>query len=324
MPAGNIYSRHLDSADLIADFYPRLEAATEAIWAPRVAVEIPSSRETEEYNWLGQASAMREWIGERVAEPFNKFSLSITNKKFEATTDISLDDLRRDKTGQIRTRIADMAVRTATHWNELLGTLITNGEAGTSGLAYDGQFFFDTDHNESGTSQTNDLTATEVPAANVSTTSVLTSTEAADVINQTVAYMATLTDDKGEPINQGPTSVTILCTKPGHLAGLNNAIRLNNLSTGSDNNPVRALQALGFDIQVAFAPQRITAADKLYFFFGAPGMGTTPLIRQTELDVQAQLDTSEEFSRDVHRFGVKTVRGAGYGMWAKAALVTLS
>lgn len=327
MPAGNLYTPHLDSRDIIADFYPRLEAAMETIWAPSIAVEIQSDRETEEYAWLGQVPVMRKWLGGRHEEVLNKYSLSIRNDPFEATLAISVDDLRRDKTGQLRQRVSDLAARTATHWNKLVGDQVTAGEAGTLGLAYDGQFFFDTDHNESGSNQTNDLTASEVPAANVATTSTLTSTEAADIINQTIAYMMTLTDDKGEPINQGATDVLILCTKAGHFAGLNNAINLNNLSTGTDNNPVRAIQARGFNIRVEFVPQRITAADKLYFFFGSPGMGTTPIIRQSETGVETQLigaGSEEEFKNKRHLFGVSANRGVGYGMWQKAALVTLS
>jgi phage major head subunit gpT-like protein len=324
MPAGNIYGSHLDSRDLIADFYPRLESVLETIWAPLISVEIPSDRAVEEYAWLGQVPILREWQGERTGEVLNKYSLSIRNTLYEATLPISVDDLRRDKTGILRTRVGDLATRTATHWNELLGTFITNGEAGTSGLAYDGQFFFDTDHGESGTSQTNDLTATEVPSANVNTTTTLTSTEAANIINETVAYMMSFTDDKGEPVNQGATDILILCTRPGHFAGLNNAVNLNNLSTGTDNNPVLALRARGFNIRVEYVAQRITAADKLYFFFGSPQMGGSALIRQTEVEPTVQIDMSDEFKKNVHYFGVKALRGVGYGMWARAALVTLS
>lgn len=325
MPAGNSYSI-LDSRDIIADFYPRLEAANEALWANDVSLLVASDRETEEYAWLGQVPAMRRWVGGRTLEPLNKYSITIKNFPYESTLPISVNDLRRDKTGQLRTRVAELAVRTATNWNSLLGTLVTNGEAGTSGLAYDGQYFFDTDHNESGTSQTNDLTATEVPSANVTTTSILTSTEAANIITETISHMMSLTDDKGQPINQNPTGVTILATKVGHLNGIKTALGLANLGTGSgNNNPVLAWA--DYQIKVRYAPTRITAADKLYFFFGEPGMGSAPLIRQEDGGVMTSLlgaGSEEEFKHGRHLFGVQANRGVGYGMWQKAALVTLS
>lgn len=326
MPAGNPYGSHLDSRDLIAGFGPKLQAAMETIWAPRIALEIPSDREVEEFAWLGQVPIMRQWIGGRQEQVLNKYSLSIRNYEYEATLPISVPDQRRDKTGQIRQRVADLAVRTATHWNTLAGNWITAGEAGTLGLCYDGQFFFDTDHNESGSNQTNDLTATEVPSANVTTTTTLTSAEAAGIITETIAYLMTLTDDVGEPVNQSPTEVLILATKPGHYQGLKTALATNNLGTGAgNNNPLLAWN--DFKIEVKFVPQRITAADKLYFFFGNPELGGTPLIRTNEVPVHTSLQgagSAEEFNNNRHLFGVNATRGMGYGMWQKAALVTLS
>lgn len=324
MPAGNLYTT-LDSRDIIADFYPRLEASMESIWAPRVAIEIPSSRETEELAWLGQVPVMREWIGGRAEVPLNKYALTIRNYPYEATVPISVDDLRRDKTGQLRQRITDLADRTATHWNDLTATWIDNGEAGTSGLAYDGQFFYDTDHNESGTNQSNDLTVTEIPSANCSDPAVPTATEAANIITETVGYMMSLTDDQGEPINQSPTHVVIMVTRSAHWAAFNNAVTLNNLTSTVDN-PVRGLTGAGWSFEVVFST-RLTAENTVRFFFGNPSMGATPLIRTNELPVETVLDgvgSHEETHNNRHIFGVKANRGIGYGQWQKSAFVALS
>lgn len=321
MPAGNLYTA-LDSRDIDGLFYPRLESAMETLWSPRISIETPSDRETEEYAWLGQVPQMRQWIGGRHEVPLNKYALTIRNFPYETTLPISERDLRNDKTGQLNVRINDLAVRTATHWNSLIGTFIANGEAGTSALAYDGQFFYDTDHNESGTNQTNDLTATEVPSANVATTTTLTSTEAANIITETIAYMMGMTDDQGEPINQNPTEVLILATKQGHFNGLKQAIGLQNLGTGSgNNNPVMAWSE--YTIRTVYVPQRVTAADKLYFFFGNPTIGSTPFIRQVEKDVTTMLK-DDRFDNSRYVYGVDAIRGVGYGQWQKSALVTLS
>ena len=320
MPAGNTYA--LDSRDLIADFWPRLQAGMESIWAPRISVEIPSTRETEELAWLGQVPVMRRWIGGRKETTLNKYTLTVRNYPYETTLPISIDDLRRDKSGQIRQRIGDLGARAATQWNELLGTYIANGEGATSGLAYDGEWFFDTDHAESGTSQSNDLTATEVPSANVGTPSTLTTTEAANIITETIAYMMGMTDDQGEPVNQGSSSVLIVTTKPGHFAGIKTAISLNNLGTGSgNNNPLLAWS--NYPIDVIYVPQRVTAADKLYFFFGSPEMGGAAFIRTVEQDVTTRM-LDETFKNRRLLFGVDAILGLAYGMWQRMALVTLS
>lgn len=321
MPAGAPYT--FDSRDLIADFDLAMAQATnEALWASRISTEIPSSREVEEMAWLGQVPVMRRWIGGRKETTLNKYSLTVRNYPYEATLPVSIDDLRRDKIGVIRRRIADLGTRTVTHWNTLIGNWVTSGEAGSLALAYDGQFLYDTDHNESGSNQTNDLTATEVPAANVATTSTLTVTEAADIVTQTIAYMMSLTDDQGEPINQNPTEVLILATKVGHYNGLKTALGVNNLGTGSgNNNPLLAWS--DYTINVQYVPTRVTAADKLYFFFGSAGMGGSALIRTVEQDVTVRLE-DETFKNRRQLFGVDAVRGVAYGAWQKTALVTLS
>jgi phage major head subunit gpT-like protein len=115
---------------------------------------------------------MREWIGGRVAKGFRENGVTIPNKDFEATLEVLRHELVRDKTGQIRVRISELARKAANHWQSLLTTLIMAGEAATLGTCYDGQFFFDTDHVEgdSGT-QSNDITY------NVTTTTAPTAAE---------------------------------------------------------------------------------------------------------------------------------------------------
>lgn len=324
MPAGNVLSTTFDSRDLIADFDLGMsQASNEPLWVDRISIVIPSNRETEEMAWLGQVAPMRRWIGGRKENSLNKYTLTVKNFPYESTVHFSIDDLRRDKIGIIRRRVSDLGARTVTHWNSLVGPWITGGEAGTLALGYDGQFFFDTDHNESGTNQTNDLTATEVPSANVATTTTLTMTEAANIITETIAYMMGMTDDQGEPINQNPGEVLIICTKPGHYTGLKNALGLNNLGTGSgNNNPVLAWN--NYTINVQYVPtSRITAADKLYFFFGSPSTGGTPLIRTSEQEPTVRFE-DETFRNRRQVFGVDAVRGVAYGAWQRAALVTLS
>jgi phage major head subunit gpT-like protein len=321
MPAGNLYTS-LDSADILRIFHAGLDGTAEALWAPMISIEVPSDRVTENLAWLGQVPQMRQWIGGRKETPLNKYALTVTNYPYEATLPISNRDRNNDKTGLLSQRITDLATRTQTHWNVLAGTLITNGGAGTSGLAYDGQYFFDTDHNESGTNQTNSLTATEVPAADVATTTTLTTTEAANIITQTIAYMMSLTDDQGQPINQNISEVLILCTKVGHYNGLRTAIGLNNLGTGSGNN--NPLLAWGdVKVTVKYVSQRITAADKLYFFFGNPSPTASALIRTVEQGVRTNFK-DETFENDRMVFGVDAKRGIAYGTWQMAALVTLS
>lgn len=133
----------LSSRAIIGEFYARLEAATGMSWISQLSMLFASDQASETYKWLGQAPVMREWIGGRHAKGFRENGLTIANKTFEATLEVSVDDLRRDKTGQVMVRIAELAGRTVSHDAGLLSTLILNG---ATAVCYDGQYFFDTDH----------------------------------------------------------------------------------------------------------------------------------------------------------------------------------
>lgn len=135
----------LASRAIIGFYYARLEQATGLGWIGGVTNYFTSDQSSETYVWLGQSPQMREWIGGRNAKGFAENKITIENKHFEATVEFLRKDVRRDKTGQVKVRINDLADRTNSHWNKLVSALILNG---ASTACYDNQYFFDTDHSE--------------------------------------------------------------------------------------------------------------------------------------------------------------------------------
>jgi len=178
----------LGSRSIIGKFFRALEQYTGLSWIQLVSVLFDSDQESETYKWLGQSPVMREWIGGRHAKGFRENGITIVNKEFEATLDIPVKWMRRDKTGQIDVRINEMAQRAVGHYGSLLSTLIKNGTGATSGLCYDDQYFFDDDHSEgeSGT-QKNLLTNSEVAALQVANATRPTITEAIAAILGVIA-----------------------------------------------------------------------------------------------------------------------------------------
>src|SRR5574343_776002 len=123
---------------------PAIETSMNSGWANEVGMYFTSDQATETYAWIGDAPAMREWVGARNAKGFTENNISITNKKFEATVGIPVDDLRRDKTGQLRVRVGQLTERAgAPHWEKLVTDLLTG-----NGTCYDGKAFFADDHSE--------------------------------------------------------------------------------------------------------------------------------------------------------------------------------
>jgi hypothetical protein len=102
--------------------------AGDGSYVNRLAMKIDSSQEVENYAWLGMVPKMREWIGGRQPKGLRENTWSITNKDYEATLEILTKDMRRDKFGQIKVRIAELARRALTFPASLMTTLIINGE----------------------------------------------------------------------------------------------------------------------------------------------------------------------------------------------------
>ena len=111
-----------------------------------VAMRVPSSVSEEKYGWLGKFPSLREWAGERVVHGMEQHDYAIRNKDFELTIAVNRNDIEDDKFGAYSPMFQAMGESVAGHADELVWPLLKAGFGGTMGLAYDGQYFFDTDH----------------------------------------------------------------------------------------------------------------------------------------------------------------------------------
>lgn len=124
---------------------------TEAQW-PKVAMEVPSTTDIEEYDWLDDLPMLREWIGERHVQNLKALGFQIRNKSFELTVGVNRDNIEDDKIGIYKPRIQSMASAAKIHPDTLVFPLLKNG---ATQLCFDGQYFFDTDHPVAGGSESN-------------------------------------------------------------------------------------------------------------------------------------------------------------------------
>lgn len=109
----------------------------------RVATRVPSSTKVEEYGWLGKLPSVREWIGDRIVHNAAAHDYTIKNKSHELTIGVDRDDIEDDQFGIYAPLFEEMGMSTAGHTDNLVFDLL---KAGFAENAYDGQFFFDTDH----------------------------------------------------------------------------------------------------------------------------------------------------------------------------------
>lgn len=311
MPAG------LTSRAIIGEFYATLEQDVGTSWIDAISNRFESDQDSETYKWLGMSPAMREWVGGRQAKGFRENGITITNKEFEATLEVLVKEMRRDKTGQVMLRVREMAERTNSHWAKLLSTLIIAGEAA---VCYDGQYFFDTDHTEGDSgSQSNDLTS------DVTTTTAPTTGEMETAILKSIEAMLGFKDDQGEPMNENAREFLIMVPVPfmtAAAAALGSQIIVD--SSTSRSNTILTMGSLGgFKISMA-TNARLSWTTK-FATFRADGQ-VKSLIRQEEeaVTMSAIAEGSElEFNENKHRYGVKASRNVGYGYWQRACLTTL-
>lgn len=309
----------LSSRAIIGEFYNTLEQDMGGLWIPQVSNYFESDQESEIYKWLGQSPAMREWIGGRQAKGFSENGITITNKEFEATLEVLVKEMRRDKTGQVMVRVRELAQRTNAHWAKLLSTLIVAGE---SAVCYDGQYFFDTDHSEGDSgSQSNDLTL------DVGTPTAPTAGEAESAILKAVQAILGFKDNQGEPMNENAREFLVMApvSLMNSVAAAIGASVIMDGASVSRTNTILTLGTLGgFTMRMA-VNARLTWTDKLAVF--RTDSETKAFIRQEEeaVSISAVAEGSElEFNENKHRYGVKASRNVGYGYWQRSALVTLT
>lgn len=304
----------LGSRAIIGEFYNRLNQDFSGSWIAGTSMLFDSNQESETYKWLGMAPAMREWIGGRQAKGFRENGITIVNKTFEGTLEVLVDEIRRDKTGQVMLRVAELARRANSHWASLLTSLIVAGEA-AGGECYDGQYFFDTDHSEgdSGT-QDNDLTGA------ATTDTQPTAAEAEAAIMACLAAILGFKDDQGEPMNEGASQFRIMI--PTVYLPPFAAVMGNDYIASGQSNLIKNID--GFDFKLTVNP-RLTSAAKFYLF--REDAETKPFIRQEEepITVSAVAEGSElEFNENKHHYGVKAIRNVGYGYWQHACVYTFT
>ncbi len=313
----------LTQRQIIGHFFKTLAQNTGAGWVNLVSNYFESDQASEEYAWLGQSPMMREWVGGRNAKGLSESSLTIINKHYEATIDILIRHLRRDKSGQALIRIAEMARRSNAHWASLLTTLIL---AGPSATCYDGQYFFDTDHSEgSSGSQSNDISVdiSEEPQATTGTVTAPSVEDMQWAIIRGILAIVGFVDNQGEPMNEDAINFAVmvpLTLYPAAMQAVNVPVQASSAQLALKTIPsefdikVVPNARIGTDWTDSFAVFRTDSALKSF-------------IRQEEQAVQLKVkDENSEYAidNDACQYAIDSWRNVGYGYWQNACYVTMT
>lgn len=314
-------AQSLGSRAIIGEFYKTLEQDIGASWIPGISNLFTSDQEGETYRWLGQVPSMREWVGGRNAKGFKDNGIEIKNLHFEATLEVLVREMRRDKTGQVMVRIRELAQRANAHWAKLLSTLIING---ASTVCYDGEYFFDTDHPESGANQSNTVSVdiSALPAAVHGSTTVPSTEEMQGSIMAAIQAIYGFKDDQAEPTNENARRFMVM-VPPSLWTPAYQAVY--SPLAGTLQSSLDQIRTGGLDI-VPVVNARLSSWTANFAVFRLDSE-IKPLIRQqeTEIQVKAIAEGSElEFNEDKHHYGIDAWRNVGYGDWKAACLITMT
>jgi len=117
-------------------------AGSPALWS-KIATLVMSKTAAEDYGWLGDFPALRQWIGDRHIKDLKAHHYAITNNPFESTVGVKRSDIQDDVLGVYSPIFESMGQAAAEHPDSLSFALLAVGNATEW---YDGQYFFDTDH----------------------------------------------------------------------------------------------------------------------------------------------------------------------------------
>ncbi|MBI1825875.1 MAG: Mu-like prophage major head subunit gpT family protein [Planctomycetes bacterium] len=286
---------------LRSEFFNRFETAVTHF--QDLATRIESSSDSETYRWLGSLPRMREFGTGRLARGMGTESYSVENLKYESTIEVDRDEVSDDKTGQIRIRIGELAVRAATHKDYLISQLLING--GASGYnSYDGVTFFNDAHVSGASgSQDNNLTSTAADPNNA------TSDEFKTALKGAIAEMLAFKDDQGEPLAVSATG--LVCVVPTTLY----LTALEAVSATMVNNTSNVLQGAA---RVIASPWLTSATE--WFLLKTDGI-IRPFIFQDREAVEFTAlteDSDEGFRREKFLYGVRARYRIAYGYWQLA------
>lgn len=275
----------------------------------KVQSQLPAG-DGEKLDFLGMVPALREWVGARSAKKPLEFKYNVVLKKFESTVQLPLDWINNDKTGLVQSQMSMLSQRYNPQWYGKRVAALLN--AGATDLSFDGKAFFANDHawGESGTID-------NLLEHNGATADAPTANEAATAIVEAVSALSGYKDDRGEPINETMTSVTIVAPTGAIGAAVMQAVKEKNLDTGTGvrTNPVLGL-GLTIDVVVS---ARITV-QRMFVVNSSPGAVPFVFIENTGEFKRTMKGPGSDFEHDndAWEVGLKAVGEAGYGRFTDA------
>lgn len=308
----------LSITEIRREFFAELERSLTGHWIGDLAVATGSDQALQQHGWIW-GEPMREWVAGRFAGAAREDGIGILNRTFEGTIELALDEIRRDKTGQITVRVADLASRSVELWAKMIAELVSAGETDT---CYDLQPFFDPAHVRQQTgSEANPQSNRFTSPATIPTAP--TGDEILAAVWVGIQAILTVVDYDREIMNEGATRFTVFMPA-GYAGAAGKAFNCPALIR-REGRIVDVQASLGGGVIVRLVPMPSTwlsFTDRIAVF-RADGDTAKAFIRQEEhMTVsESPADGTTAFNQGKRLYGVSSSRGVGFGLWEQAALI---
>jgi phage major head subunit gpT-like protein len=270
---------------------------------PKYAMRVNSEGASEDYQWLADTPAMREWLGEKFVKDIRGFTFNLPNKDFEVTVGVRRNDIEDDRLGKYEILIPQLADEGTIKQDSLLTELRI---AGTSTLCYDGKYFYAANHvtGKSG-SQSNLLSGTGKTVATI----------AADIITVRAAFRKFLTD-QGKPFIRQSGKLPLLMRIPADLEGVFETIKNSKVISASDN--------ILFDAFDYAVDSNLTDTDDWYadYVGGRIKPFVMQMRKEPHLVLQDDPKSDTVFIRAEYLYSNEARFAAGFGLWPYSIKVT--
>lgn len=265
-------------------------------WA-QIAMLIPSASAQNDYAWLSTFPKMRQWVGDKHVKNLEAFKYSIPNVDWEVTIEVDRNHIEDDTLG-IYAPQARMAGYSAAQLPDEIVYDLVNG--GFTKACFDGQYFFDTDHEVSNASVSNKGTAV-----------LSVSTQAAAIASYGAARtaMRKFKDDEGRPLNIIPDTLLV----PPALEHIALALINNDQLEDGKPNPYKGTAKVVVDARLT--------SDTAWFLLDTSKAVKPFIYQQRKAPVfveQTDAQTDDVFNRRKFKYGAEARAAGGYGFWQTA------
>lgn len=266
-----------------------------------LCMEVTSAGSGEDHVALGDVPGLQRRNGDRVIEKLEGAGLYLKNEKFWTGFRIPMDDVKDDKLGLHKVKVAETANKAGMHYGALAGEYLAASRTTDLGKCMDGQPLISSAHRDGdGAVQSNSGTASLSHTA----------------YRAARAHMQKLTDKSGKySAGIRPNALIVGPDNEGEALEIVKATSIENAAgTASKSNVYQG------SAEVIVIPS-LQGAFANHWFLGALGGALLPLILQIRetITMTAMVNPNDPnvFHQDDAIWGVDGRHAVGYGSWRR-------